>query len=67
MEEIKVKQLSINNEEMECYMLGYLLQIYTDFLETYMKKEDKNIHCKLLKYKEVRFCYAKYNYSLFIP
>ena len=34
----QLKSLGIDDEEIECYMLGYLLQIYTDFLEIHKKK-----------------------------
>ena len=34
----QLAKLGIDDEEIECYMLGYLLQIYTDFLEIHKKK-----------------------------
>ena len=33
-----LNHLGINDEETECYMLGYLVQTYTDFLEIHKQK-----------------------------
>jgi len=34
-----IDRYNIEDEECECYMLGYLMQIYTDFLAIHMKQE----------------------------
>jgi hypothetical protein len=42
------QHLGIDDEEAECYFLGYIVGIYTEFLETY-KKQQKELHNDTIK------------------